>query len=294
MAVVPTPHPSPRTYIWYVGEYLRQLKNRVRELANAIDDIFIIGDHLAAPFYDWAWYIGVASDFLFQADDFIRSLKGWLDGLYDGWNFVNLINWASWHFNEIRTNAVNWVKYRLGEANYWLNWLVWNPQAFLDFYIKRISYWVTRIIENPQAAINDIFRGFKWWIGYFLDNPRDWIVSQLQGIMPTLLNFLYQPINYILDILRQRIIDFDLLLSSPQNWVIRQLIKQVPELISFWSNPIEYLKTRIAQWFGLPPNFWYNPQLYLINHLFDSLEIYLLPLINRIARIAIEVILRFI
>lgn len=294
MAVVPTPHPSSRTYLWYVGEYLRQLKNRIRDVARAIDDIFIIGDYLSGPFYDWSWYIGVASDFLFQTDDFIRSLKGWLDGIYDGWNFINLIYWASWHFREIRNNAVNWVKYRLGEGSYWLYWLVWNPQQFINDFIRHVAYWLTRFIDNPEGTINELVRRLKWWIGYFLDNPRGWLIRELQGLMGDILNFLYSPIGYILGILRNRIVDFDLLLSSPQNWVIRQLIKQIPELISFWNNPTEYLKTRIRVWFGLPPQFWHNPQLFLMYHLMDGLERYLVHLISRIARITIEIILRFI
>ncbi len=294
MAVVPTPHPVGRTYLWYVAEYFRQLKNRIRDVARQIDSIFIIGDHLSGPFYDWAWYVGVASDFLFQTDDFIRSLKGWLNGLYDGWNFVNLLYWASWHFREIKLNPINWVKYRLGEASYWLGWIVWNPQHFVKHFVVLLGYWVGRFINNPENAIYDIVRRMRGWLGWFLDNPRDWVIGLLRQVMSDFYNFLVSPVNYILGILRARIVDFDLLISYPQGWVIRQLLKLYPDFISFLRNPTDYLKVRIAQWFGLPPNFWHNPQLFLMTHILDGVERYLIHLVNRIVRLAVEVILRYI
>lgn len=294
MAVIPTPYPAGRTYLWYAGEMLRQLKDNIRQIASHIDGVFIIGDYLAAPFYDWAYFIGIASEYFFRSDDYIRSLKGWLDGLYDGWNFLNLINWASWHYREIRVNAVNWVKSRFAEAGYWHYWLAFSPQNFLNHFIIHVAYWLTEFIRNPEFTIQRLFRGFRFWIGQFLDDPLNWIISTIGRIMPTFHNFIVNPVNYILNLLRQRIVDFDLLITSPQNWVVRQLIKQIPEFMSFWQNPSHWLKTRIAQWFSLPPNFWYNPKLYLMDHIMDGLEIYLMRYIERIKKLLIDIILRFI
>lgn len=294
MSVVQPPIPPPLSPLRGLAQNLYNAANRLNRLANDIDDVFLIGDHLASPFYWIAYYLYRADDYCMDADDWLRNLWGKVEGIYSGSVFRALLFWVSGNYYQLAYNAVQWLRGQLGLIGPEWFWLMYDPRWFVRLMIIRISYWLDKIITNPGWSITELLRQYVSWMGSFLNNPTTFVIGLLMVYLPDIWTLLTNPFQFILTRINLMIYDFNQLRSNAAVWVYYRLVHYNQNLRGLLLNPHNFIRDWVRDLFQLPAGFWVNPHYYLLDLLLDKLEVMLTPFQERLKRILVEFILRFI
>ncbi len=294
MAVVDQPYIPPLSPLRGLASNLYNVKDRLNRLANDIVDVFIIGYHLASPFYWLAYYFEIAGDYCVDADDWMKTLKGRMDGLYDGTVFLALLYWASDNFYQIINDPVNWMRVKI--ASIGINWmyLMYYPLSFVKVQVALISPHFERLIYNPEYAIYKLLTGYVSWLASFYTSPANFIVNQIKIYLPDIWQFLSSPVNFIYLKLTTIILDFSMFRFNPKWWVFYRLYAINNDIANLINSPSRYVKTQISALFNIPLHYWVNPHYYFLVLFLEKLELYIVPVQEVLKRIIIKIILRFI
>ncbi len=293
MAVVPPPGGNVDTRLFTVAWNISYVADKFLHIGNSIKDVFIIGSWLSTPFLSVGTLLWSVASKLISSGNVIGDWLNWIRYIIDGNGFINLLRWASWHYEQIRLNVGNWLKLVLPLVQWWFGLFVNNPKEWLNYFIRQLSWVMGLFIDNPYELINHLLRGLRGWLGQFLDNPRDYIIGLLSQIMPELWSFLINPYTYILTKLAQGIFDFNGFRFSPGNWIIYRLTEVNGALWELLREPELFVKRRVGRMLGLPDYAWDNPLFFLINSLLEKLRQYRNHFADLIKETAIDFILLF-
>ncbi len=294
MAVIPTPSGRVNTHLFSAAWQLTYVADRFAHIGSSIQDVFIIGNWLATPFLAISGILWVVAQRMIDANNTIGEWLSWIRYIIDGNGFVQLLRWASWHFEQIRTNVASWIKAVALFIVWWFGWFVSDPTGWLGHFIRQVSWVMGLLIDNPWNFINQTLRGLRGWLGQFLDDPRGFVIGQLSQIMPEIWSFLLNPLLYILTKVGQLIFDFNGFRLTPGNWLIARLSEYNTFLSELLRDPEGFVKRRVSRLFDFPDYFWSNPQFYLLEFIIRRLRQYLNHFSNTIKDIIVDFIMLFI
>ncbi len=294
MAVVPTPGGNVDTRLFTVAWNISYVADKFLHIGNSIKDVFIIGSWLSTPFLSIGTLLWSVASKLISSGNVIGEWLNWVRYIIDGNGFINLLRWASWHYEQIRLNVGNWLKLVLPLVQWWFGLFINNPREWLNYFIRQLSWVIGLLLDNPQNFINVLLRGLRGWIGQFLDDPRGFIIGLLSQIMPELWSFLTNPLWYIFGKLAQLFFDFNGFRVNPGNWIMYRLGEFNGALFELLREPENFVKRRVSRMFGLPDYAWNNPLFYLLEFLLRKLRQSLNYFSNTIKELFVDFILLFI
>ncbi len=294
MSVVPPPGGKVDTRLFSTAWQITYVADMFIHIGTSIQGVFIIGNWLSSPFLSVGAFLWRVAQKMISADNVIGEWLNWVRYIIDGNGFINLLRWASWHYEQIRLNVGNWLKLVLPLVEWWFGLFIHNPREWLNYFIRQLSWVIGLLIDNPYELFNRLLRGLRGWYGQFLDNPRDYIIGLLSQVMPELWSFLINPFTYILTKIAQGIFDFNGFRFSPGNWIIYRLSEVNGSLWELLREPENFVKRRISIMFGLPDYAWNNPLFYLLEFLLQRLTQSLNYFSNTLKRLVIDFILLFI
>lgn len=293
MPVVPQPPTPPAGRLWWAGWYLRSFADRLERLGRDIRNTWLIGQYLAYPFILIASYARATAEHLFRADDTVLNIERWIYSLIDGWNFINLLYWASYHFRLIRNDAKGWLRYILSLWGWRLALLVQSPWQFVNLMIREVSHWIGYVIDNPFFFVDYWLRQLRWFIGFFLDNPVAFLREFVGQIAWHVAFFIHDPLGFVRHYVRQLSPNIGLLIDNAHLWLFQELMGISYDVAQFISNPSDYIKRRVAEMFGFSPAFWSDPIYYLSEAIINVMMQRLWNFRDRLKTLAIDIILSF-
>ena len=294
MAVVPTPGGKVDTRLFSTAWQITYVADMFIHVGNSIRNVFIIGGWLSSPFLSIGSFLWQVAYKLISADNIIGEWLNWIRYIIDGNGFINLLRWASWHYEQIRINVGNWLKLVLPLVAWWFGLFVNNPREWLNYFIRQLSWVMGLLLDNPTEFINRFLRALRYWYGQFLDNPRDFIIGLLAQVMPEIWSFLTNPLWYIFNKIGQLIFDFNGFRINPGNWIVYRLSEFNWLLSELLREPEMFIRRRVGKMFDLPDYAWSNPLFYLLEFLLQKLRQSLNHFANTIKELFIDFILLFI
>jgi len=234
--------------LWWLGYWLKVAAKEFYALYDAIEDIWLIGDYLAWPFYLIYYWLDFAGGRAQEADD--RFLEIWRD-LYDlltletfddllyrlSYHFWWIVHFAtiwvknrlyeiSGHFRAIVDDAKSWVRGRLYEISGHLWWIVNYPTTWVRARLYEISTHFRRIVEDPLDWIRDFLytiSGHFWWI---VNYPSSWIRARIIERWPGLRDLFDDPRRWLWLLF---VAAFDWFWREYSDWLLQKL----EDLISY-------------------------------------------------------------
>jgi hypothetical protein len=294
MAVVQRPPSQPAGPLWWVGWYLDSFKQWLEHVGNSVKDVFLLGQWLSYPFLSMAYYVGRAADYARNGDDRVQELLAWINGIVDGWLFIDLLFWVSAEYRSIRDNARLWVKIQLLGLNSWFYFLIIDPKAFVNLLIRQVAWYISLLLDDPKSFIVYFLKQVNWWLAWVIDTPKDFVLyflRQANSLMGLLVD---NPRQWFKDRLLEIAPHIYDLLYFPRNWTLARIRELFPYAYPLLSNPDGWLKSNVAQLLGLPSNFFSNPIGYILSAIFNKLQTEPGNYANLLSRLIIDLILHFI
>lgn len=294
MAVVPTPGGRVDTRLFSAAWRLTYVADQFSHVGNTIKDVFLVGKWLSSPFIYISGRLWDVAQGMIDADRTIGDWLNWIRYIIDGNGFIQMLRWASWHFEQIRSNVAQWIKTVSLFIVWWFGWFLSDPTGWVNHFIRQISWVMGLLLDNPWNFLNHLLRGLRGWLGQFLDDPRGFVISLLSAIMPELWLFLINPLMFILGKIGQLIFDFNGFRFNPGNWILYRLSEYNGFLGELLRDPEGFIRRRVSRLFEYPDYFWSNPQFYLLENLIKKTRQYLRHFANSIKDIVVDFVLLFI
>jgi len=227
--------------LWWLGYWLKIAAGEFYALYDAIEDIWLIGDYLAWPFYLIHLWLDWAGGRAQEADD--RFLEIWRDlwDLLTGVTFDDLLYALSYHFWWIVHYAVDWVKYRLydisghfwgiiHQANTWVRTRLYEISDHFWWIINAATAWVrSRLYE---------ISGHFWWI---VNYATTWVRDRLYEVSGHFRRIVEDPVGWIRDFLYTISGHFWWIVNYPSSWIRARIIERWPGLRELFDDPRRWL-----------------------------------------------------
>lgn len=247
-----TPPPLPaKTVLEKIAERFKTIAGDFYDLYEALEDVWLLGAYLRWPFWWLYYYFNYIGDKFYQADDLIRDIKRWIDGLVEGTVFQDLLYWLSSHFRTIRQDANNWVKWRIEDISSDLWTFINTPHVWV---FRKIEDWVTWFYafrQDPKGTIVTWLTDKYPWLASFLLDALAYIVNAVYVGIAFIRDLRDRPQSTIIDWLAQWyswVRDF---LTDPFSFIVGKVKAISAEVRLFFDNPIEWAREKIKQVLGL-------------------------------------------
>jgi len=276
-----------------VGWHIDGISRRYKDLAEDISGVWLLGSWLASPFYAVGVTLSWAADKLFDADNYLSEISVWVNGIVSGTTFTDLLYYVSGHFAMIRFNAKGWVLGQLGSLHWEIAYFAVNP---LDYFKWKLG----TLIWNFPVLITDPWGWFRSlvWLRYpalypFLVNPYNAAIMFLYNNFYTLWQVFAYPSTWLVNLIQANLPDLYQLLVNPRWWLMLKISSLFPVAYQFLQDPDGWIKERVRQLLGLPYGFWLDPAGSLVKMILDYIEARLLHMADRLASLAIALIIHF-
>jgi hypothetical protein len=277
----------------WAGSWLKAAGAWFGWVADQVRGVAWIGPYFAWPFDQIEHQLDVTGGYLQDADDYVRYLKQWVDGIVNGDTFTRLLwrfipdgqlllyspkSWVLLRLNQIHSELAyfastptQYVRWKLGTLIYKFDLLMSDPWAWAkDIAWHRFPALYPFLIDPVQASRNFLFWHFQV-LYYIWQDPHGWLRNAFSNLFP----------------------DLYALANDPWYWLRVKLQQVFPIVYPFLMDPDGWIKERIRVLLGLPPGFWNRPIYTLVDLLLQELEQVLVSFADRIARIAVAVIIHF-
>lgn len=293
MPHVGAPILPPKTVLNVIGDKVMLIAGDMLALYHKVKDVWLLGPYLRWPFW-WLWFYcdSIATKF-YQADDLVRELKRWIDGMIEGTVFEDILYWLSSEFRSIRFAPGSWVK-----------------RMF-----QNISHETWQMINVPVVWVLDRLQGYITWFYAFRTDPITTVIGWLTTRHPWLSQFLLNTMYFIRDKVYDGIGFLRQLRDSPQNrvidwlaswyaWIRSFLIDPLGFIVEkvkafradvrlFFDNPIAWAKEKVKQVTGWTDIDLSDIPFYVFRRVLDNAEGYVERRYAVFREVAIRVIMRF-
>ena len=283
----------PQTVLYRIADKVMIIASDMHNLYEQLDDVWLLGTYLRWPFW-WLWfYCDYIATKLYQADDLIREIKRWVDGIVDGTVFEDMIDWVSREYKSLRYDPKGWVR-RMFQS---------------------ISHETWQILNVPAVWVLDRLEGNIHWFGTFRRDPITAVVGWLTSRYPWLSQFLlntlyfirdkvYDSIGFMRDLRdnpQARVIDW---LASWYAWIRSFLIDPLGFIVEkvkafrtdirfFFDNPIAWAREKIKQVTGWTDADISDIAFYIFRRILDNASSYVERRYARFQAVAIDIIMKF-
>lgn len=283
----------PKTVLSDIGDKVMLIGDDMLKLYHKVKDVWLLGPYLRWPFW-WLWfYCDVIANKFYQADDVVRKLKQWLDGITDGNVFENLLYWLSSEFRSIRFAAGSWVRAKF----------------------QNISHETWQLLNTPVVWVLDRLEGYIPWFHGFRTDPIATVIGWLTKRHPWIAQFLLYTITFIRDKVYQGIGFLRELRDNPQSrvidwlaawyaWIRSFLIDPLGFIVEkvkafradvrlFFDNPIAWAREKIKQVTGLTDIDLSDIPFYVFRRVLDNAEGYVERRYATFRDVAVRIIMKF-
>lgn len=111
------------------------------------------------------------------------------------WQFLEL--YFPW-VNDIKRDPVNWVRWKIREANYWLSRIIDDAQAAVWELLEQERPWVRLFRANPWEFIKSMAGARSSWIWRMLDDPLGAILDVIADVFDLPPEFRQSPTSYLM------------------------------------------------------------------------------------------------
>lgn len=293
MANAPTPPIPERSPFWSWAFRFERLRALFQELHDDIEGVWLIGPHLAAPFF-WISRVFLAlADLSYRADNLIVWLVQWVRGIVEGDTFKNLLFTLSHHYFRIKYDPVGWVRdvidYLSGEYRTirtdpvgWIKNRLLLAYPALRAILFNSTGWVTQILFNRYPELQG-----------FLNNIKNYIIGTMLGAFWWLRDLQNGPLNAVVKWITGRANWFNAFLLHPFATVFWWYADHNPWWLKFWSDPRDWVREHVAAMLNIPWGKRQNLLDALIEKIFETLAYNVFGVLARIESYLVDIILYF-
>jgi hypothetical protein len=246
-----TPPPLPgKTVLEKIGDKFKDISDDFYTLYDVLKDVWLLGTYLRWPFYWLYMYFQYVANKFYQADDLVRELKRWIDGITEGYTFRDLLYWLSSHFRSITTDATGWVRYRIESISTSMWRLINTPHVFVFGMIEDWVTWFYAFRTDPKQTVINWLTDRYPWLSQFLYNALSFIVSNVFAGVSFLRDLRDNPQNTIINWLAYWYSWIRTFLSDPLNYIVGRVKAFRTDIAFFFDNPIAWAKEKIKQVMG--------------------------------------------
>lgn len=287
------PELPPPTPFWGLGFRFDLIGWRFNSIADDIGDVWLIGVYLASPFRWLGNSFYIARDLSWEAEQIVRWLHQWIQGLLSGTVLIELWTSITWWFDQLYHNPDQFVHdaiYRISQELYGV--------------IVDARLWVHNKVRDIYPQLDDIqFRTSSWFrnllsvtYGYgssLLDNPVSFIIDTVTSYFPELSELIRSPVDYIEGKLEYRYPFLYGFFNAPIDTVIGWITQRYPELYDIIVSPRGWVRAKIADLLGYGDDVTQPFGLTLLRGILTSLAITGERTIDTISTVICDVIMRF-
>jgi len=251
VANAPSPPIGPITPFW--GWYLRldRIASNFHDTAERIASIWLIGSALCWPFLVLSGAFYGARDQCGEANDMIRRMKSWLDGIISGTTFGELLDHLQHTFRQLRSDPAGWVRDRMRDVSRDLWSITLNARAWLEGKIGSSYPFIHWMAIDASGWLRALLSSTFGWGATILIDPSSYIGGVVRSQWPVLMNFAAHPAEMVASIVRSCWRNADELLSDPRGFVIRVIRRYNPEIGEFLDDPRSWLGRHICEALGV-------------------------------------------
>lgn len=248
--VQPPPIPPP-TPFWGLGFRFEVIGYEFYNTYQSIKEIWLIGLYLAWPFYFVSQAFFAARDLSWDADQLIKTIQGWVDGLITGDTFRQLYYNLGYHFWQLLNNPVGWLVERFYETSYDLFSIYINARAWLEAKVILSFPFIADIRINPYGWIRNLLQITYGYAADFLNDPDGFLRSRLQWIYPFIASLSITPVGYITSLIISRYPFFGQFFDDMPGEIARALGNRYPDLLLLFSNPRFWFEEKLLELLGI-------------------------------------------
>lgn len=244
----PPPLPPP-TPFWGLGFRFDLIGWRFHDIADDIQDVWLIGVYLSAPFRWLGNSFYTARDLVWNAETTVRWIVQWVQGLLSGTVLIEL--WTS----------ITW----------WFDQLYHNPDQFVHDALHRISYELYDIIVDARMWVRNKVLDVFPYLDDIQFSPSTWIRNLLTVTYGYAVNFLESPVSFVIDTVTFNFPELSEFIRSPTAYIEGKLAYKYPFLYNFFNAPIVTIVDWLTQQYPDLYDIIYSPRLWLRSRLADVL-----------------------
>lgn len=251
MAVIPPDIIPERSALWGLSFTLERLQSRFYSLYQDIYDVWMIGQYLAWPFWYIAFHIGQGVSLLRQGDVWIVTNRSWLEGLFFGSSFRQLLDDVSSTLRWVRIDPLGWLIAQINILSGDLRRIINNPIGWIRDRVLQIFPALNDLQYNPVYWLRNQIQVAFSAAFVFLLSPRNTLRTWITQISPFMDGLVTGGFSYILNRFLSRASWFTSFLSNPI-YHTRQWITSInPDLAILMNNPKEWFDLKIARTLGI-------------------------------------------
>lgn len=258
MAVIRPPPTPARSPLWSLSFKVEVIQSKFYILYLDINDVWLIGDWLSWPFYLISYYMGQAVSLIRDSDSWIVSNRSWIESLYDGSQFTEILDSISNNLRWLRIDPLGFVRHYISLMSIDLIRIVENN---LDWVREKVGQTYPAIMDiqyNPDGWFKSVIRRTYGQAIAFLDNPQPTVRLWVSQLSPFLSGIISGGYSYIISQFNARTYWFESFLSNPLDFIYIRIHQLYPQLGPIMINPEFWIRRNVAVILGLSVNETYS------------------------------------
>ncbi len=294
MAVIKPPDIPFQSPLWGLSFRVEKIQSQFYGLYQDVQGVWLVGDVLSWPFYFISYSLGEAVGIIREGDVWLVKNRTWLEAIYDGSKFSELLNDVSSNIRWIRTDPIGWLRQHLSMVSYDFQLILSNGSGWVRDKVLRLFPVLSDIQFNPYNWIRSLIQASFGAAFVFLINPRATLHTWVNGLSPFLAGIISGGYGYLLSQFTNRTGWFSNFLSNPVLTVRTWIIQINPELLPFMENPRQWFNQKIAERLGISYSEAYNLPTMLGIVVLRSIKNQIEPYRGVISSLLCDIVLRFI
>jgi len=233
-------------YYW-VSRWVIRIWNAVRGTAQRIDDIWLLGDYLAAPFWAIATWIERIYNVFYHFQFIYPAIVRKLQVLWDDFHSLSFDVLDIGGLLDFLQSPVNWFLTYI--VSFWghLGELLENPVSWLSGMILEFSGDLWELAQDAPSYIIRAIEDNLPTVWAWLSDPTQFLLDILYELNALIPDFLLDPLGFIEDIVSAAVPDLDSLIKDPAQWLLDAIWRLSGDLYEIVVNaPGWFLMTLIS------------------------------------------------
>lgn len=294
MPIIQPPPTPPATPLWWLGYRLIQAGEYFDSLYHSLQNIYLLGDYLATPFYYIGWYVKEAGKLAQDFDNIYLNTKKWVDYIIEVNGLRTLIQGVWGEFDAIRRSPKDWLISKIVLLSTDMPYLWLLPGYWVSKYLRQQFPWISQFLDNARNYIVNQIRSYLWWLPYFFDNPQAFIIEFAKQGNVVIAQFLTNPQGHVASLLVKQYPWLGQFFSNPNSFILNGLRAASPIITALLVNPSLFIRGYVQNLLGVREVFWSNPFGYITDEVLKLLGQQLNFYADRLKNIVIELIMKFI
>lgn len=292
------PHIAPPTYppptiLETIGRIIKDIAGDFHDLYEKLDGVWLLGQWLRWPFWWLYYYFNNVGDNFYVADNLVRALKQWIDGITDGTVIERFIDWLSSQYRSIRLDPIGWVRRKFSDISH-ETWQILNvPTTWVFDRIKSWIPWFDDFRHNPGQFVVDKLLYRYPWLNNFFTNALAWIVENVYAGIGFIRQLRDSPQNTILDWLSQWYAWLRSFLTAPMQFIIGKLKDYSTEVRLMIDDPYAWVREKIKGIMGWSDIDISDLAFYIFNKFLQGAAGYVERRYTTFRDVAINIIMKF-